>query len=234
MRSVVLVVLAAAIIAPAVPAAAQSPVRSTTSVSTSKPKIGFRAYGIIEGEALTAKKSFEAVLGGTGKSAISLVGAGGEVTRLWKGVFARVSVTTSSNDGSRVFIDSAGAVHSLNIPLKIEITPIEIGGGWRFESRSTQNKGMTVVPYVGAAILIQKYKETSTFASADENTDASDNGQAIFGGVELGFGLFKLGLEGKYRTVPDALGTAGSVSGAFNETNLGGAVFRVSFGVGFN
>lgn len=230
MRSVGVSLLAAAAIAAAIPAAAQTTVRSSTAASPARPRIGVRAYGIIEGESMAATNSFAAILD-SGESALSFVGAGGEVTNLWKGVFARVSVTQSSNPGSRVFVDSSNNVYPLNIPLTIKITPIEIGGGWRFNRKQTGR--MTIVPYAGAALLVQKYKETSSFADAGENTDASDTGKAYFGGVEFGFGLFKVGLEGKYRDVPDVLGTDGSVSGAFNETNLGGGVFRLSFGVGF-
>ena len=38
------------------------------------------------------------------------------------------------------------------------------------------------------------------------------------------------GVEGQYRSIKDALGEGG-VSDVFGETNLGGAVFRVMFGV---
>lgn len=224
MRSVAVFLLAAATLAGALPAAAQT--------RAARPRIGFRAYGIVEGESIAAAKTFTAVLDSK-DATVSLAGAGGEVTNLWKGLFARVAVTHASVKGSRVYIDASGGIHPLPVPMTIEITPVEIGAGWRF-GRPRPNAKLTVTPYVGAAILSQAYKETSSFASSDENTDTSDAGQAIFGGVEIGIRLFKLGVEAKYRSV-DVASTLGStgVLQAMKEGNLGGTVFRLSFGVGF-
>ena len=83
-------------------------------------------------------------------------------------------------------------------------------------------------------MLLQRYKETSTatFASADDNTDITDTGGEVFGGVEIGVKFVRIGVEGQYRYVPNAIG-AGGASLAYNETNLGGGVFRLTFGVGF-
>lgn len=222
MRSVVVAILTAAALAAALPAAAQT---------SGRARIGFRAYGIVEGESMLAEKSFKTILD-TGEPTISLVGAGGEVTNLWKGLFARVAFTTSSNKGSRVFVDSAGTAHKLNIPMTIEIMPLEIGAGWRFDLKRLKKIPVTFVPFAGAAILKQTYRETSDFSSPEENTDVVDTGRTVFGGVEIGIRMFKVGIEAQHRSLPDMLGTAG-VSLAFNEKDLGGTVFRLTFGVGF-
>ena len=61
------------------------------------------------------------------------------------------------------------------------------------------------------------------------------SGGTVFGGVEFGFGnkkMFRVGGEAGYRTVPDKLGAAGT-SAIFNEKDLGGVYFRITFGVGF-
>lgn len=221
MRRVVVALLTTAALAAALPAAAQTPARA---------RIGFRAYGIYEGASMQAEKSFKAILDSQ-ESTLTLAGAGGEVTNLWKGLFARVAFTSTSVKGSRVFVDGTTTTR-LNIPMTIEIAPVEIGVGWRFGNPRSAG-AVAVQPFVGAAILNQRYKETSDFASADENVDVTDKGRTVFAGVEIGIKrLIRIGIEAQFRDVPDTLGVAG-VSKAFNETNLGGAVFRLTFGVGF-
>jgi hypothetical protein len=222
MRSVVVAILTAAALAAALPAAAQT---------SGGARIGFRVYGIVEGESMMAEKSFKTILD-TGEASIKLVGGGGEVTNLWKGLFARVAFTSSSNKGSRVFVDSGGTAHKLNIPMTIEIMPVEIGAGWRFGSKRRPSGAFTVTPFAGGGILKQSYKETSTFSSPEEDADVVDTGQMVFGGVEIGIRFVKIGLEAQHRHLPDTLGTAG-VSKAFGENNLGGTVLRLTFGVGF-
>ena len=110
MRSVVVAILTAAALSAALPADAQ-----TFLAASGRAKIGFRVYGIIESESMMAEKSFKTILD-SGESTIRLVGAGGEVTNIWKGLFARVAVTSSKNDGSRVFVDAGGTAHKPTFP----------------------------------------------------------------------------------------------------------------------
>jgi len=214
---VALVVLFVCVLAPAV-AFAQQPNR--------RASIGADVYVLVESETLTAKQSFTAVLGG---SSMTLEGGGVDVVRIWKGLFARVAVAHAGKTGSRVFVDSSLHVYSLNVPLTINMTPIEVGGGWRLPS--FDRKGH-VVPYVGGTALWLRYQESSSFAEASENTDANFRGGAVFAGIEGNAGALNLGVEGVYRTVPRVIG-AGGVSAAFNETDLGGAAARVRVGVRF-
>jgi outer membrane protein W len=125
-----------------------------------------------------------------------------------------------------VFV-SGSDVFPLGIPVDVEITPIEITGGWRFTTISSR-----LVPYAGAGWSSYAYKETSQFADADENVDERFNGWHILGGVELKLARW-LGVGGEvaYTSVPDALG-AGGASEAFDETNLGGTSFRLKISVG--
>ena len=187
--------------------------------------IGIHAFGIVEMERMAAQNSFDGVLDDSSKSRPMLFGAGVDVERIWKGAFVRFSATRTSNKGSRVFVDSSKKVHSLNVPLTITLTPIEVGGGWRFERGK-------VKPYVGAALLFQRYEETSTGAAVGENVKATDGGLAFFGGVDVALGVLRVGGEGFYRRVP-VESDAPSVLADFNEDNLGGVGFRVLFGVGF-
>jgi hypothetical protein len=198
--------------------------------------VGVHAFFIVEAESMAAKQSFEAIVTGrdgasAGKSTLVLSGGGVEITRIWKGAFARVAATKTKQDGSRVFISGAGTIIPLNVPVTVEITPIEIGGGWRFGNGQARR----VVPYVGAALLAQRYRETSDGGSSDENVETTDMGESIFGGVEVAIGPVRIGAEAQFRNVPlpsDSIGPD-SAFAAFDEKNLGGTVFRMTFGVGF-
>jgi hypothetical protein len=93
--------------------------------------------------------------------------------------------------------------------------------------------GFRLVPYAGGGIGSVQYTEESAFAAPGENIDDRFTSYHALGGVEIPIWRWiGVAVEGHYRWVPDALGVAG-VSDAFNETNLGGATFRVKFGVGF-
>jgi hypothetical protein len=199
------------------------------------PLFGVHLFGMYEFETKTAVKSFDAVLPTSSGSTPRLFGAGVEVQRVWKGAFGRFTATHTSNDGTRVFVDASKKVHPLNVPLTIGMTPIEVGGGWRFgdgRRSAGARRRFSMVPYVGAALLFQKYSETSPAASASENIDATDKGSSIFAGLDLGIGMVHVGVEGFLRSVPDAIGADG-VSLEFNEDNLGGKGLRLLFGISF-
>jgi hypothetical protein len=194
--------------------------------SSRRERPGLRAYGIFESEALTASQSFDAVLG---SSRLELKGAGADLVHLWKGAFVRVTVTKGKKSGQRVFVTSSKEVIPLNIPLTVQMTPLEIGGGWRFGSL---DGGGHIVPYVGANGLWLHYKETSQFSEPGEDTDETFKGSSVFGGIDVGISFVRVGIEGLYRRVPKALGDNG-VSESFGEHDLGGAAVRVTFGIGF-
>ena len=237
MRRLFAVVVALAALVGARPAVAQGIVRTPAA----RPLDSVHAYGIFEAEAMLANQSFSAILADGTKGTLIFAGAGVEATKIWKGLFARAAVTHSSNDGTRVFVDDSGNAVSLQVPMTVEVTPIEIGGGWRFVPPPRPSRPLppgqrpsrtVVVPYLGGAVLVQRYKETSENAAPDEDVSATDIGESFFAGVELGFGVVRLAFEGQFRNVPNAIGVGG-VSQAFDETNLGGGVFRVTLGVGF-
>jgi hypothetical protein len=118
-------------------------------------------------------------------------------------------------------------VIALDIPISVELTPLEIGAGWRFRALA----GGHVLPYVGGGWLRMAYKETSEFASGDENTDTAFNGSVMFAGVEVMFLEWMIaGAEVQYRSVPGALGDGG-VSEVYEEDNLGGVTVRGLLGV---
>lgn len=185
--------------------------------------IGLRAYAIVDSNAVAAKESFDAVLG---TSQLTAFGGGVDVVEIWKHLFARVAVSHASKTGSRVFVAN-GEVFPLGIPLTVTMTPIEVGGGWRFVS----SKGSRFTPYAGLSFLSLGYSETSKFAEPGENSDERFTGQDVFGGVEVGIVKWLVASgEVQYRRVPNALG-AGNVSQDFGETDLGGVTARFTIGI---
>jgi len=93
--------------------------------------LGFRAYVNFDVVSMTASDSFKAVLG---TSKMSGIGGGGEILKLWKQLFARVDVSSMSDNGTRVAIVN-GQVIDLGVPIKVKIRTVEIGGGLRYVYR---------------------------------------------------------------------------------------------------
>jgi hypothetical protein len=218
-RVIVGLITAGLIVFAAAPAAAQG-----SRPQSTKPSIGL--FGIFDVSSINAKQSFDAVFG---EHVTMGPGVGVEVTNLWKGFFVRIAGTHSKLSGERVVIFN-GEVFSLGIPLKAELTPIEFGGGWRFQSRYAASR---IVPYAGASAITLKYKETSSFAEASENADESYTGFGIFGGVDVRIAKQVFGgIEGQYRSIKFTPG-ANSAADSFDETNMGGGVLRLRLGIRF-
>jgi hypothetical protein len=220
MRSTVRQVCAIAILvlAPAIPARGQA-----SQPPKAPSPIGLHAYGVVDLDALAARESFDAVVG---TSKLTAFGGGVDVVDIWKHLFARVAVTRTRKSGSRVFVAN-GEVFPLGIPLTITMTPVEVGGGWRFVT----SKASRLTPYAGLSFLSLGYDETSTFAESGENTSERFTGQDLFAGVEVGIVKWLVASgEVQYRRVPDALG-AGGVSKDFNESDLGGVTARFTIGI---
>jgi hypothetical protein len=181
--------------------------------------IGFRAYGTIDFNFLTAVNSFDAVFG---DHQLTSYGGGAEIN-VWKTLFLRISAAHVRRTGTRVFVDGSD-VFPLDIPLTVTMTPIEAGGGWRFASSGR------VTPYVGGAFLSVGYQETSDFATSADNVNERYTGVSGFGGADVVIwkGVF-VGGEVQFRhvSVPDV---STSVMHAFGETDLGGVTARVLIG----
>lgn len=215
-----LVMVTLALALPRAVSAAEEP--QSAAPAAPKAHVGLRAYAAIDGDSMAASRSFEAVLG---TATLVAYGGGVDVTDVWKHLFLRAAVTHASKDGSRAIFTGTDAV-SLGIPLTVSMTPVELGGGWRFATSSGR-----FVPYVGGGALVLSYQERSEFADASDNVSETFTGYEAFGGAE--FGLTKwlvAGGEAQYRGVPNALGDAG-LSQAFNETNLGGFTARFTIGI---
>lgn len=238
---------------PADDAQAQQPRPRPGTISTrpQKPRepIGFRVYFGYDAVSMTASDSFKATLG---TSTLSGYGGGGEILNLWKGLFARVTVASMSDTGTRVVVVD-NTIIPLDIPLDVSLRTIEVGAGWRVPIRTKPKPparptppgakpapparpGAKLAPprfavYGGAGFLNVSYKEESEFASPTDNNRASFGGYSVFGGFDVLIvkWLFA-GVEGQYRGVANAIGESG-VSKVYNETDLGGAAFRVLVGI---
>jgi opacity protein-like surface antigen len=147
------------------------------------------------------------------------------VTNLWRSVFADVAASQTSLDGERVFIDDAGTVFELGIPLEVTMRPIDVAAGWRFGFGR-------VSPYVGAGVTFLTYGETSDLSEGGEDVDESGTGALVLGGVDVQVWRWVFaGGEVRYRRVSGILGEGG-VSAHFGEDNAGGvsAAVRISIG----
>ena len=214
-----------AVLGLAAPAAAQTPATPPrTSAPGPKAPIGVRAMFLVDMNQMAAKETFKAVVDSS-----TMMGFGGavDITGLYQGLFARFAFATSSKEGSRVFVDDDDEVHSLNIPITVKMMPIDLGVGWRMGVGRTKS----VTPYVGGGIVLLGFKETADIGDDDENVSERFNGFSIFGGVDFAAGKWlTFGVEGIYRTVPNAIGEAG-VSEHFGETDLGGLGLRFMIGI---
>ena len=175
-----------------------------------EPSFGVRGVVEVGPQIFTASRTFNAVMGtewGT------FFGGGGQAR--WKNLLFEVTASQFKKTGERVFV-SGGELFPLGIPTTITLRPIEFTAAyrlpavWRFR------------PYAGGGFGTQRYKETSAFATAEENVERSDRSYHVVGGGE--FRIWRwigAGAEVRYRAVRDAIGDGG-VSKEYGETDLGG------------
>ena len=207
----------------AAPAAAQTRVGGT---KPAQDRMGLVAFGSFDFLNIASSQTFDAVFG---TSQTHALGAGLDVVNIWKHVFLRVAVSKTSLEGTRVVVVNS-TVYKLPTTLTVDMTPTEVGAGWRFVSKRGSAR---FTPYLGAEAVFLKYQETSTFADAAENVSDTFTGFGAFGGVDVRVaGQFIAGAEAQYRTINSAP-APNSAAASFNEQNLGGTVFRLKLGLRF-
>lgn len=186
--------------------------------------LDIKGYGMLGSMRFSASESFEAVLG---SSSGLILGGGAEVGLPVGGLYFGIGAWRFEDTGERVFL-SGTEVFPLGIPVTVTVTPIEITGGWRF-----RNLVPRLVPYVGGGWSSVGYKEIADFADEGEDESERFSGFHILGGVEYRATTW-LGVGGEvaWMSIPDALGTPGSASEHFDETNLGGTSLRLKVTVG--
>ena len=198
------------------PAAAQVAVR------------GFVQAGLLR---FAADRSVAAV---AGSAAGAAWGAGAQVG--FARLFVQASVERYAAAGRRVFVFEE-RVFDLGLPNRIAITPIQVTAGYR--------AGARVAAYGGGGIGAYRFRETAPFAAPEDPAEqapgsasgdevrATHRSYHVLAGVETPLlPWLRVGGEGQWTWVPDALGGAGA-SAAFGETDLGGLVLRVKLLVGY-
>jgi opacity protein-like surface antigen len=212
-------VLTCAALAWVAPVSAQG--RGATSPYNDPPAISVRPFFLASGQNFTAKETFKAVFG---KTVEPFWGGGAQVV-FRRDFFVDVTVSRFKATGERAFRFD-GQNFGLGIPLTVTETPVEVGGGYRFQVSPR------IVPYVGGGIGSYSYEETSDFSTADENLKIRQVGYLVNGGAEFRLGRW-LGLTAdvQYTRVPGILGDGG-ISKEADEDDLGGlaARFRVVVG----
>jgi hypothetical protein len=170
----------------------------------------------IEGHAgyfeMAAENSASAVFGSRGGGTF-----GGAVRyTFWRGAFASAGARTFSKEGERVLVATpTSPVQQLGFPLKLRLTPMFLAVGYRLRD------GKLIVPYAGVGGSLTSYQGESEVAGESFDDDGSKAGFLGFAGVEVGRGMFRVGAEAGYTTVPDAVGLGG-VTKVYGEDDLGG------------
>ena len=214
-----LILAAAALAVPSLARAGDPPVGGGTH-------LGIQAFAAVDFNEFAASKTYKAVFG---SSSIPGYGGGADIINIWSHLFVRVAVTHLNKTGSRVYVD-AGQVFTLNEPAKLTLTPVEIGGGWRFV---TKNPRFT--PYAGGGVLIESYKVAYSL-SPDLDESETFTGGDFFGGIDLAITkVLFVGGEAQFRALPSALQStsASSVANIYNEKDGGGFTARIVIGVKF-
>ena len=136
--------------------------------ATATAQIQARGVVTVGSTTFAADQSFDAVLDTHRQTVWSV---GGEVT-LWKGVFAGVQFSLNPElEGERVFVHG-GEVFKLGIPVRVRVRPVDIVGGWRFQSGRFS-------PFAGAGLAVVSYDESSDFAEAGDDVSERANGYVI-------------------------------------------------------
>jgi len=222
-RSVRLAVVVCATLA-MLPSTAAAQARTPPPRPAPEPTVRVRAFGEVGARTFTASKSFEAVLG----SRSGVVFGGGADVLVGRNLFVSVGISRFQKDGERVAVAN-GEAFPIGIDTTISIVPIEVSAGWRFTKPRR-----TVIPYLGGGLGWHRYKETSDFATSDEDVQFTKTGFQLLGGAEWRASRW-LGVAGEaaWMSVPNAFdGGATSAAAAFGEDDLGGAVFRVKAVIG--
>jgi hypothetical protein len=195
---------------------------------TPKPKIGFQGFAAISSNFPSASESFEAA--GLGTKPIE-IGAGAQITNIWRSLFVQVSASKWDQTGERTFIDASGNRFPLDIPLSVNATYVDVGVGWKFGNASGQI-GRRLIPYLGGGFGHVGYRESSPFAEADDDVSEGFKSSHLFGGVEVRV-LRWMSVAGdiRFRFVPNLLGTGGT-SAVIGDSDFGGlaAGFRLIAG----
>ncbi len=221
----------------------QAPGTQKPAPQTTKPKppptpklpIGLRAFGGYESTRMSASKSFTAH---TGSPTVPGFAVGADILNLWRRVFVRVGMSKGSTDGTRGFVDEIDRFVSNGVPLKIAVTNVELGVGWRTYMKKRPRIGL----YAGVGMTKTSHSQESPDPQPGDNDSVGGTGFLGLFGFEYALRKeaparpakrqFVAGVEAQIRSAAGVLGESGS-SLAFDEDNAGGFAIRALFGIRF-
>jgi outer membrane protein W len=180
-------------------------------------QIDVRPFALFAEEHFAASGTFNAIF----QSDVAPLWGGGVDVVVHKHVFVDFAVSHMSRDGQRAFV-SNGDVFRLQIPLRLESTPIEVTGGYRFVLERRR-----VIPYIGAGFGSYSFHQTSDFDTAGESIDVRHMGIAVTGGAEVRVTRW-IGITAdvRYTHVTGILGS-GDISKDLGENDFGGVAGRI-------
>jgi hypothetical protein len=185
--------------------------------------ISLRPFFLATGQRFSASQTFNAIFG----QRFEPFFGGGIELAFRDGLYLDLAASRFKKTGTRSFL-SNGQAFSLGIPLTATETPIEGTIGYRFALRRPRG----VAPYLGGGVGWYRYTETSDFAAAGENVDASHIGYLAVGGIEFRVSRWiRVSGDVQYTRVTGILGSGG-ISQAADEKDLGGVAARVRVLVG--
>jgi opacity protein-like surface antigen len=197
-------------------------VLGTPGDATGQSEVGLNGYGVLGDMRLDAAQTFKAV---SETSHGRLLGAGIQVTNIWRSLFVEVAVSSMTIDGERVFIDEERAAQPLGIPLEVSMRYVDVAAGWR-----TRHGRLS--PYAGGGFSALRYRERSEFAQPGEDVAEGGTGPLVLAGVDFTLSRWvRIGAELRYRRISGVLGSGGA-SAEFHEDSAGGVstALRVSIG----
>jgi opacity protein-like surface antigen len=197
-------------------------VLGTPADAKGQSQVRLNGYGVLGDMRLDAAQTFKAV---SETSHARLLGAGIQITNMWRSLFVDVAVSSMTIDGERVFIDDERAVHPLGIPLEVSMRYVDVAAGWR----TTHGR---LSPYVGAGFSGLRYRERSQLAQPGEDVAEAGVGPSVLAGIDFTLSRWvRIGGEVRYRRIKGVLGTGGA-SATFGEDSAGGVstALRVSIG----
>lgn len=168
---------------------------------------------------LAAAQTFDAVFG---SHRASIVGGGGQLSNIWRGLFVDIGLSAISKNGERVSLNG-GDVVALGVPLTVRMRHLDVAAGWRHAFGR-------LTPYASAGMAHVTYIESDPSEPVDlVNTQT---GPLVVAGLDVSImSWVRIGAELRGRRVRGILGASGA-SAHFGERSAGGVSTAMRLSVG--
>jgi hypothetical protein len=147
---------------------------ATVSEATAQGRVSLSGYWFLGEVRQNAAQRFEAV---SDARHAQVLGAGVEITNLWRFVFVDVAISRLAIDGERLSIDD-GAVQTPGIPREVSPLYVDVAAGWRHSHGRLS-------AYVGRGVSRLEYRETSEFTQSRECVTESGTARCFSLGLML-------------------------------------------------